>query len=240
MSKILRAIALAGVIGLLLLVVILSVTKKPNYAEKVWDERATMGVAAEEAEHHFIMYTDVMCPYCNFAARLMIDNDEELRNYLEENKIVFEVRMTDFLYEYGEHKTNNSRQSGEAVYCAKNSTDTNENGSFWEYYHGAVDQIWNDYIVNGVGSSSTAPEISELDDSYWLAIGTKLGLGEEFKNCYKNREALSELQNNTARAYNAVESGLPQFMFDNYSSSGFSPTWGWDEFRQMLEAGLHS
>lgn len=233
-AKIIRGVGIGAVAILLLSVIFMSVTKKPNYAEKVWDERATMGVPAEEAKHHYIMYTDVMCPYCNFAARLMIDNEEEFKKYLEENQIVFEVRMTDFLYKYGTHKVNNSLESGEAVYCAK------QQDKFWEYYHGAVDQIWNDYIVNGVGSSSTAPMIEELDAEYWVAIANNNGLSDEFKKCYESHGGLTELQENTDRAYNAVESGLPQFMFDNYNTSGFDPSWTWDEFKSMLDAGLKS
>ncbi len=233
-AKIVRVAGIGAVVLLLMAVIVMSISKKPNYAEKVWDTRATMGVTPEEAKHHYIMYTDVMCPYCSFAARLMIDNAEEFEQYLKDNDIVFEVRMTDFLYKYGTHQINNSLESGEAVYCAK------QQDKFWEYYHGAVDQIWNDYIVNGVGSSSTAPMIEDLDESYWLAIGEKAGLSDEFKKCYESHGGLTELQENTDRAYNAVESGLPQFMFDGYNTSGFDPAWEWEEFKEMLDAGLKS
>lgn len=233
-SKVIRGVGIGAVIILLLSVVVMSVTKKPNYAEKVWDERATMGVSPEEAKHHYIMYTDVMCPYCNFAARLMIDNAEEFEQYLKDNEIVFEVRMTDFLYKYGTHQVNNSLESGEAVYCAK------KQDKFWEYYHGAVDQIWNDYIINGVGSSSTAPMIEDLDGDYWIAIAKKNGLSDEFEKCYLEHGGLTELQQNTDRAYNAVESGLPQFYFDSFETSGFDPNWTFDEFKEMLDQGLKS
>lgn len=233
-GKVIKGIGVALVVVLLFGVIIASVTKKPNYAEKIWDEQTITGVAPEEVQHHFIMYTDIMCPYCSYATRLMIDNDEEFQQYLKDHNITFEVRMTDFLYEFGAHQINNSREGGEAIYCAKND------GKFWDYYHAAVDQIWNDYIVNGVGSSSTAPPIADLDTSYWLAIGEKAGLTESFKDCYTSRGSLTELQNNTARAYDAVESGLPQFYFDNYSFSGFDPNWGWADLLQMFDAGLKS
>ena len=235
-GKIIRVGAVCGIIGALLFIIIASVTTKPNYSEKVWDERATMG-DAETAEHHFVMYTDIMCPYCDVITRLMIANEDEFRrDYIDEKKVLFEVRMTDFLYEYGSHHTNNSREGAEAIYCAKNE------GKFWEYYHAAALKIWDDYQSRGVGASSTSTPISddELDDAYWLAIGKSVGLGDEFKNCYLNHETLTELQTNTERAARVVDSGLPYLVLDRYTMNGFDTSWGWSELRQQFDAGLKS
>ena len=235
-GKVIRIGAVAAIVGLLFAVIIMSVTSKPSYAEKVWDNRSTLG-DAETAEHHFIMYTDIMCPYCDIISRLMINNEAEfIHDYIEEEKVLFEVRMTDFLYEYGAHHTNNSREGAEAVYCAKNE------GKFWEYYHAAVMSIWDDYQSQGIGASSTSAPISddEIDDAYWLEIGREIGLGDDFKNCYLGHEALTELQANTERAANVVDSGLPYLRLDNYVSNGFSPSWGWNELRQQFDTGLKS
>lgn len=235
-GKIVRIGGVCGVVGLLLLVIVLSITAKPNYAEKVWDARATLG-DAETAEHHFIMYTDVMCPYCDVITRLMIANEDEFtRDYIEENKVLFEVRLTDFLYEYGAHQTNNSREGAEAIYCAKNED------KFWEYYHAVIRKLWDDYQSKGIGASSTSSPIADeaLDDTYWLEIGKTVGLGDDFKKCYLGHETLAEVQTNTERAAKAVGSGLPYLRLDNYVMNGFDTSWGWSELRQQFDAGLKS
>lgn len=235
-GKIIRIGAGAGIVALLFAVIIASVTAKPNYAEKIWDARATMG-DAETAEHHFIVYTDIMCPYCDVISRIMMENEEEFqREYIDNKHVLFEVRMTDFLYEYGAHHTNNSKEGAEAVYCAKNED------KFWEYYHAAIKTLWEDYQSHGVGASSTSAPISddEIDDAYWLNIGKNVGLGESFRNCYLNHEALTELQTNTERASKAVESGLPYLVLDRFVSDGFDTNWGWSELKQQFDAGLKS
>lgn len=235
-GKVLRIGGICVVVGLLLVVVIMSVTAKPNYAEKVWDTRAVMG-DPETAEHHFVMYTDVMCPYCDVITRLMIANEDEFkRDYIEDKKVAFEVRMTDFLYEYGAHKTNNSREGAEAIYCAKNED------KFWEYYHAVIKHLWDDYQSKGIGASSKSSPIADeaLDDTYWLNIGKEVGLGGSFKKCYLNHEALSEVQTNTERASKVVDSGLPYLKLGNYVMNGFDTSWGWNELRQQFDAGLKS
>lgn len=235
-GKIIRIGGITLVVGLLLAVIITSITKKPNYAEKVWDSRTTIG-DADTAEHHFVMYTDVMCPYCDIISRLMTEHDEEFkRDYIDQKKVLFEVRMTDFLYEYGAHKSNNSLEGAEAIYCAKNQD------RFWDYYHAVIKKIWDDYQSKGIGASSTSSPIADnaLDDAYWLAIGESIGLGDAFRQCYLNHDSLVEIQTNTERASKIVNSGLPYLQLDRHTVNGFDTSWGWNELRQHFDAGLKS
>lgn len=235
-GKIIRIGVGVGIIGLILAVIIISMTKKPNYAEKVWDTRTTMG-NAETAEHHFIMYTDVMCPYCDVIARAIMENEEEFKEeYIDKKNVLFEVRMTDFLYEYGAHQTNNSREGAEAIYCAR------DEGRFWDYYHAVIKRLWDDYQSKGVGSSSKSAPIGDetLDDTYWLEIGKELGLGDGFRDCYLNHKSVAELQKNTERAARAVESGLPYLRLGGHVLNGFDPGWGWEELRAQFDKGLRS
>ncbi|MBQ9020217.1 thioredoxin domain-containing protein [Candidatus Saccharibacteria bacterium] len=235
-GKVIRIGAIAGIIGLIVAVIVISTTGKPNYAEKVWDSRTTMG-NAETAEHHFVMYTDVMCPYCDVISRMIMQNEEEFkRDYIEAKNVLFEVRVTDFLYEYGSHQTNNSREGAEALYCARNQD------KFWDYYHAALKSLWDNYQSKGIGSSSKSKAIGEdeLNDAYWIGIGESVGLGDEFKKCYTNHEMVTEIQSNTERASKIVESGLPYMRLGNHKISGFDPSWGWSELRGQFDKGLSS
>ena len=76
-----------------------------------------------------------------------------------------------------------------------------------------------------------------MPEDYWLKVGQKVGLGEDFENCVNNHETLEELDRNTRRA-SQVAAGLPSFQFNKFSTSGFSDTWDWTYVKRMLDAGL--
>ena len=232
LGRIIRTVAVVGIAGLLLALIIFNITNKPPVADQVWDLRTTLG-NAETATRHYIMYTDVMCPYCDVFSRLMMENEEEFkRDYLEGKNVLFEVRMTDFLYEYGAHQTIYSRQGAEAIYCAT------EQNKFWDYYHAALQQLWDDYHSKGIGTSKTAPEISGIDDEYWLAIGRTVEAGAEFEECYNSHAMASKVEENTAHAARVVGGGVPYFQFEKFTNGGFDQSWGWDYVRRYLDAGL--
>ena len=87
----------------------------------VWNEQMTKG-DKDTAKHHFIMYTDVFCPYCDKFSDAVAANMEDFdKNYVEDKNILFEIRVTDMNYVNG-HSTN-SRPGGEAVYCAAKQGD---------------------------------------------------------------------------------------------------------------------
>lgn len=230
-GRVIRTAVITAIIGAFLALIIFNASQKPSVETKVWDMRTTIGNAG--AERHYIMYTDLMCPYCDAFSRVVKENlDEFKRDYIEDKKILFEMRVTDFLYEFGAHKTEYSRQSAEAIYCA-----TAED-KFWDYYYAALDKLWEDYHSKGIGVSKTSPAITGIDDAYWLAIGESVGLGNDFADCYRNHKELEHVVSNTEKAYKLTDSGLPYFQFGSFKTSGFDQSWGWPQVKQYLDAGL--
>ena len=229
MKKLPRILGLVVVGGLLLLAIITSTTKTTPLSEKIWDERTTLG--SLDAKNYFIVYTDLMCPYCNLYAQEVYHNESEFEQYLADNGILYEVRVTDMLYDANGIK--HSQTSAEGAYCAKRE------GKFWEYYHAALTALEEDYYNKGIGNSKTAPKIEDMTRAYWLNLGKEIGLSESFETCFNNREALEEINKNTAKA-NSVAYGLPSFAFNKYETSGYDPTWDFSIIKEMYDAGLKS
>ncbi len=227
MNKIGRTVAIVGVIVALFAVIILNSSTKQSAADQVWNRAATMG--DPEAKNLYVMYTDIMCPYCVAFSQVVMENEEKFEQYLADNHILFEVRLTDYIYEG--HGIQSSRDSAEATYCA-----AREN-KFWEYYHGALRTLDKDYFSKGIGISKTAPSIGDLPDDYWLKIGHEIGLGEEFDQCVANHETADELDKNTAKAAQ-IASGMPYFKFNRFTTAGFDNNWGWEYVEMYLDAGL--
>lgn len=225
-SKI-RTIAIIVVVVAVFALIFGSSAAQQAPANKVWNEAATVGSA--DANKLYVMYTDLMCPYCDVFARQVMWNQEEFEQFLEENKVLFEVRLTDYLYEASDAQA--SRDSAEAAYCAM------DEGKFWDYYHNAIQSLWDDYHSKGIGDSKTSPAIKDMPDDYWLKIGHEVGLGEKFDNCVQNHEKVAEIENNTRRALQVAQ-GMPTFQFNKYTNYGFDSSWGWDYVKMYLEAGL--
>lgn len=226
-GRIIRTVAIIAVVFAFIALVFISLTSRPAPADQAWTVAMTTG--PEDASGHYIMYTDIMCPYCDVFSREIMNHWDEFQDYLAEHKILFEIRMTDMLYEGNGSET--SRAAGEAAYCAA------RDNTFWVFYHGALSALWDDYHSKGIGSSKSAPAITDMPDDYWLKIGQKAGLGESFANCLNNHEALDDLDHNTRRA-SQVAAGLPSFQFNKFTTSGFSDTWDWTYVKMMLDAGL--
>ena len=212
--------------------IIISNINNTDHKDAVWNQAATIGKM--DAKNYYIFYTDLACPYCDaFSLALLSHEDEFKADYIEGKDILYEVRVTDFLYEYGEHRPEMSRLSAEAVYCA-----TNE-GKFWEYYHTALEMLDEDYFSKGIGVSKTAPAISDMSADYWLKIGENIGLSGEFESCFSEHKMLDKVKENTAKAAQQVQGGLPYFKFGKFSTGGFDTRWGWDYVKKYLDAGLN-
>ncbi len=224
-----RIVAIIAVAAAFILLMIMNLTTKPAPGDQVWDKRTTTGNL--DAKNYYIMYTDLMCPYCDVFSRLIMQNQAEFDQYLADNDILFEVRLTDYLYEGAGHQS--SRDAAEAVYCA-----TRED-KFWEYYHAALQALWDDYHSKGIGVSKTAPQIKDMPDDYWVQVGHEIGLGETFDRCVSEHEAVPEIQENTRRALQVSE-GMPYFKFNRFTTAGFDNNWGWDYVRKYLNAGLNN
>lgn len=232
-SKIARIVGLVIIGALLLLVIIGAIAGGSNtsHDSKVWDARTTVGNM--NAKNYYVMYTDMACPYCSVFSRELMNHDEEFkRDYIEGQDILFEVRVTDYLYEYGEKSIGMSRWGATGVHCAT------QKDRFWDYYHQALKSLWDDYHSKGVGVSKTSPQIQDMTKDYWVKIAETIGLdSEEFSSCMNSGEALEAVEKNTAKAVKAAE-GMPSFVFGKFRTSGFNDTWGWDYVKKYLDAGL--
>ena len=229
MKKVIRIIGVVVVATVIIAAIAASMNIKPSNAEKVWDTEMTIGDL--DAKNYFIIYSDLVCPYCIAFENAIVGHEEEFQKYIEENDILLEVRLSDFLYEYGETRPINSRYSAEATYCAKNE------GKFWDYYNLAISTIWNDYFKSS-GKSGVA-QMSSINKDYWIDIGKKIGLGETFENCVKNDEPLDEIKEN-AKKTSKLANGMPYFKFNDYTNSGFDLSWGWEYVQLYFKAGLES
>ena len=230
MKKALRIGGVIAVIAILIAAIAFSMApKESSNSDKVWDEAMTVG--NPDAKNYFIIYSDLVCPYCIAFENAIVENEEEFQKYIKENDVLVEVRLSDFLYEYGESNPIHSRYSAIATYCAKNE------GKFWDYYDLAVSTIWNDYFKN-LGKSAFK-SMASIGQEYWTDIGHQIGLGEKFDTCVKNQEPLEEIEKNAEKSVKLAD-GMPYFKFNNYTSSGFDLSWGWEYVKMYFQAGLDS
>ncbi len=228
MKKIVRIIALVGVFALVFAAIVSSNVKTTDVSAEVWNTTMTLGDPAT-AVRHYVVYSDLMCPYCNYYGKVIMDSDEEFQKYLEENKIAYELRITDMLYESSGVEM--SLPAAEGAYCAA------KENRFWDYYHAALNHIFKDYYEKGIGYSKTAPAITGMTRDYWYKIGEEIGLGDTFKQCFSDNLAATEVRENTYKA-SATAAGLPYFVFGKFQTGGFDPSWEWDTVKQMLNQGL--
>ena len=229
-------IAIFGVFALL--VVIANTNSAPQVDKIVWNEQMTKG-NKDTAKHHFIMYTDVFCPYCDKFSDAVAANMEDFdKNYIEDKNILFEIRVTDMNYVNG-HSTN-SRPGGEAVYCAA------KQGDFWSYYYALLAKIYKDYHSRGIGVDRNSEKIPTLSMDYFYDIADNIDTLDRGKlvSCMENDETVKELDDNTTKAKSKVNGGVPRFVFDKYVADGFLGNWNTDnDYKQvklLMDAGLAS
>lgn len=228
-GKILRVAGIIGIVVVLIAAIVASMNNKPSNAERVWDEATTLGEM--EAKNYFIIYSDIACPYCIAFENALIEHEDEFKQYLKDNDILVEVRLSDFLYEYGESNPIESRYGAEAVFCAK------KEGKFWDYYDLAVTKVWDEYFAKSGKAAFT--EFNKLKKDYWIKLGEKVGLGEDFAKCVEEDETLDEVMANAKKSAKLV-TGMPHFKFNEFVSGGFDLSWGWEDALKYLEAGLKS
>ena len=180
-GMIVRVSALALVIIVIFAAIILGSPKNEDLGA-IWDEKTIIG--DKNAKNHYVMTTDIMCPYCDYFSRALMSRQEDFEKWLADNDVVFEVRITDFLNEYGEAGAK-SEQAAEAAYCA-----TKED-KFWDFYHNAMKSLDEDYHSKGIGNAKGAPHIEGMTADYWVNVGREVGLGDSFEDCYRNHDELS-------------------------------------------------
>ena len=216
----------------IILVIIFNMAILPSISvssNQVWNEAATVGNL--QATNHYIMYTDLMCPYCDVFSREVMNHWDEFQQYLAENDVLFEIRLTDYLYEASGSEY--SRGAAEGAYCAMRED------KFWDYYHQALANLWKDYHSKGIGSNKSAPMIKDLPEDSWLTAGGGAGLGDVFADCLNVHATVGEIEHNTRRALQIAQ-GMPYFKFNEFTTAGFDDSWGYEYVKRYLDAGLEA
>lgn len=229
MQKVARIIGIITIVIVIFTAMIISFNQKTPNSEKVWDKETTVGNI--DAENYFIVYSDIVCPYCVAFENAIIEHEEEFQKYIKENDILLEVRLSDFLYEYGQSNPISSRYSAEAVYCAK------KEGKFWNYYNQVIPYVWNNYFK--IEGKNAFAELNTKKKDFWINIGKEVGFGEDFENCVKNDETLDEIIAVAAKTAKNID-GMPYFKFNSYIFSGFDLSQGWEHVKMHFASGLKS
>lgn len=235
MQKAIRVGVLVAVLGFLIGLVIFNSLNPQPPDMTTWNSAMSKG-DPDTAKHHFVMYTDIFCPYCDkFSDAVAANLDHFEQYYINENNILFEIRVTDMNYENGH--SNNSRPAGIAAYCAANQ------GNFWDYYYALLKRLYEDYHSKGIGVDKTSPKIPDLEKKYFRSVAKTANLDyESFKSCLENEDTADELDKNTQRAYNYTNGGVPRFVFDKFTYDGFLGEWDtakdYEQVKILMDAGL--
>ena len=228
MKKALRIIGVVAVVAAIVGAIIASMAK-PSNSDSVWDTDMTMGNL--DAKNYFIIYSDLACPYCIYFENPIIEHEEDFKKYIEEKDILIEIRLSDFLFEYGQHQSPASREGAIATYCAKNE------GRFWDYYNLAVHTVWRDYFSQyGEGGFGG---LDNTGKDLWIDLGKSIGLGDTFETCVKNDEPLDLIMERALKTTKLVD-GMPYFKFNSYTFSGFTPNGTYSGVLMYMDAGLKS
>ena len=229
MGKVFRIVGVVAVLGILIAAIVTSMTHKTPNSEIVWDKDMTVGNM--DAKNYYIIYSDIACPYCLAFENAIIEHEDEFKEYIEKNDILVEVRLSDFMYEYGQSQSIQSRYSAEAIYCAKNE------GKFWDYYNNLIVKVWNGWFKDS--GKAAYNEFNKIEKEYYIKAGKEVGLGETFEACVDNEEPLVDIVKNAQKMVKLVD-GMPHFKFNNYTPSGFDLNWGWEYVKLFFDAGLKS
>ncbi len=228
MKKALRIFGIIAVVTALIATIVISMSSKPSNTDMVWDKDMTLGNL--DAKNYYIIYGDLACPYCIYFENPIVENIDHFKEYIAEKDILVEIRLTDFLYEYGTHKSDASRIGAIATYCAK------DEGRFWDYYDLAVNTLYYNYFANNTAGFD---ELDKAGEELWLGLGESIGLSDDFESCVKEQRPLATIIER-AKKTSLLANGMPYFKFNSYTFSGFTPNGTYDDVMSYMEAGLKS
>jgi hypothetical protein len=190
----------------------------------VWNQSLLVGDPT--AQNHFIEYTDMFCPYCakfNLALHGALADFEQ--NFITPKKMNLEIRLVSMLTDH-----ENSDKGGAHSYCAARQN------KFSEYYSAMVQKVNEQYFSKGIGAYHGAPDIPILPDSFFEDEYAKVGLDKQkMVECMQKGEGLSDLGIATATAQRKLPNGLPHFVFNNFTTSGFDGDYS--RIKTMFKAG---
>lgn len=204
------------------------ISQNSSPADQVWVSEMTLG--NPDAQNYFVIYSDMVCPYCVAFENALVENEENLNKYLENNDILLEVRLTDLLYKTHGEDAKHSYYGAVAGYCAKNE------GRFWDYYNLAISRVWNTYFKTNGKTGGT--QMNALGKDFWIDLGKEIGLGDSFATCVENDEPLEEIEENTIKAAKITQGGVPYFKFNKQIITGFDMNGDWNNVLFFFEQGL--
>ena len=243
MQKAIRIAAIVLIVGFIGYLFITSAINTGKAQKEPWHKAMTLG-DIETAEHIFYDYTDIMCPYCDkFALAMDAHLDEFKKDYIEDKKVYYEIRLTDLLSKYhpeDEGMVSNSHLSARAGYCAA------DKDKFWEYYSWILGKLDQDYFSKDIGTQPGKEKIPQLETEYFTAVGEDIeGLDSEYMaSCIGSNDTIATVNKYTSKASGIVKSGLPYYVFDKYTAPGFAGNWeiehDWQQARLLFDAGIAS
>jgi protein-disulfide isomerase len=189
----------------------------------VWNPKMTLG--SDNAQNHFIEYTDMFCPYCaKFNLALHSNFDAFKRDYIDTGKIQFEVRLVSMITTH-----RNSDYGEQYAYCAA------EQNKFWDYYPKQLKLIDDKYFSKGIGGHGQ-PDIEDLPMSFFENVAKDSGVDmTKLKSCIDSGKGKSGVGVATATAQRKLPSGVPYFIFNDFTNSGFEGDY--NTIKQMFTAG---
>ncbi|MDR2082149.1 MAG: DsbA family protein [Candidatus Ancillula trichonymphae] len=190
----------------------------------IWNQSMLVGDPA--AKNHFIEYTDMFCPYCaKFNLALHGSQADFEQNFITPKKMNLEIRLVSMLTDH-----ENSDKGGAHAYCAARQN------RFHKYYSAMIQKVNEQYFSKGIGAYHEAPDIPILPDSFFQDEYAKAGLDKQkMTECMQKGEGLSDLGIATATAQKKLPSGLPHFVFNTFTTSGFDGDYS--RIKVMLKAG---
>ncbi|GHU06715.1 hypothetical protein FACS189431_0060 [Alphaproteobacteria bacterium] len=215
-------------LGFVVAVFVWNAVSKPEPEKRgVWNAAMTKGDPT--AENHFIEYVDMLCPYCaKFNAVLNGQKDAFQRDYLDNKKVYYELRLADMISDHNA----NSYRGNIAGYCAAKGG----NEQFWAFYDAVQTYMTDTYYSKGIGDKKGAPEIPRFENDVYKKLAADSNLDNvQFDDCLDNEATKTELEKATAKARAANITGVPYFVFNKYTSSGFDGTY--QTIKQMFKAG---
>jgi protein-disulfide isomerase len=183
-------------------------------------------VGESDSKNHFIEYTDMFCPYCaKFNLALHSADADFQQNFIAPKKMNLEIRLVSMLTDH-----ENSDKGGSHAYCAARQ------GKFHEYYSRMIQKVNEQYFSKGIGAYHGAPDIPILPDSFFSDEYDKAGLDKDkMAECMKKGEGLKDLGEATATAVKKLPNGLPHFVFNTFTTSGFDGDYS--RIKTMFKAG---
>lgn len=192
--------------------------------EGVWYQNMVLGNA--KPENQFIVYMDYFCPYCGKLHRILNENKDFMRDYIDSRKINLEMRPVATL-DYDENS--NTFLGAESGFCAARQK------KFFDYSDEIIKTIEEEFFEKGISRS----DIKKLPYDFFETVAKKVNLDEKsFSQCLRNHEERERVKQNTKKASKLKVRGLPYISFKKYSAGGVPS--GYEYIKRIIDSNLKS